>query len=216
MNAAASDPVDILAVRGNAIEEFLGDAARLRLAVFREWPYLYVGDEASEGKYLETYRQHGESLFVVARAGGEVVGISTGMPLRGETGEVQEPFVAAGIDPARVFYFGESVLLPGWRGRGIGVRFFEERERHARGLAGVENAACCAVDRPAGHRARPPGYVALDAFWAKRGFVKTALRTEFTWKEIGEDTASAKSLTFWMKALDGGAQSCQKVDASVA
>jgi hypothetical protein len=44
-------------------------------------------------------------------------------------------------------------------------------------------------------------YVPLDSFWAKRGFAKTALRTGFTWQEIGEAEASLKQLTFWMKAI---------------
>ena len=76
MSALLSDPVEIVVVRGDAIDPFLGDAARLRRVVFREWPYLYEGDEASEGAYLQTYRDHPDSLFVVARAGGEVVGLA--------------------------------------------------------------------------------------------------------------------------------------------
>ncbi len=42
---------------------------------------------------------------------------------------------ANGYDPAEVFYLGESVLLSEYCGRGIGVRFFEQREAHARALA---------------------------------------------------------------------------------
>lgn len=186
---------------GAAIQPFIPDAARLRITVFREWPYLYEGDDASERDYLLTYSGNPDSLFVVARAGDEVIGLSTGIPLRHETEEVKAPFLSAGVDPATVFYFGESVLLPAWRSRGIGVKFFRERERYARSLPGIRQAAFCAVDRPADHPARPAGYVPLDAFWAKRGFAKTGFRTCFTWKEIGEAEASPKPLTFWMKAI---------------
>lgn len=194
-------PVDVFTVRGAAIGPFIPDAARLRIAVFRDWPYLYEGDDVYERDYLRTYSDNPDSLFVIARAGGEVIGLSTGIPLQAETEEVKAPFLAEGIDPATVFYFGESVLLPDWRGRGLGVRFFEERERYARSLPGIRHAAFCAVDRPAAHPARPADYVPLDLFWAKRGFGKTALRTGFTWKEIGEAEASLKQLTFWMKAI---------------
>ncbi|MES2470320.1 MAG: GNAT family N-acetyltransferase [Verrucomicrobiota bacterium] len=194
-------PVDVFTVRGAAIGPFIPDAARLRIAVFREWPYLYEGDDAYEREYLRTYRDNPDSLFVIARAGGEVIGLSTGIPLQAETEEVKGPFLAAGIDPATVFYFGESMLLPDWRGRGLGVKFFEERKRYARSLPGIRHAAFCAVDRPADHPARPADYVPLDSFWVHRGFAKTALRTGFTWKEIGEVEASPKQLTFWMKAL---------------
>ena len=194
-------PVDVFTVRGAAIGPFIPDAARLRIAVFRDWPYLYEGDDAYEREYLRTYRDNPDSFFVVARVAGEVIGISTGIPLQAETEEVKAPFLVAGIDPASIFYLSESVLLPDWRGRGLGLRFFEERERYARSLPGIRHAAFCAVDRPADHPARPADYMPLDSFWVKRGFAKTALRTGFTWKEIGEAEASPKQLTFWMKAL---------------
>ena len=194
-------PVDVFTVRGAAIGPFIPDAARLRIAVFRYWPYLYEGDDAYEREYLRTYRDNPDSFFVVARVAGEVIGISTGIPLQAETEEVKAPFLVAGIDPASIFYLSESVLLPDWRGRGLGLRFFEERERYARSLPGIRHAAFCAVDRPADHPAHPADYMPLDSFWVKRGFAKTALRTGFTWKEIGEAEASPKQLTFWMKAL---------------
>ena len=186
---------------GSAIQPFIPDAARLRLAVFREWPYLYEGDDPYERDYLRTYSEHPASLFVVAKAAGAVVGISTGIPLTAETEEVKAPFLTAAIDPASVFYLGESVLQPEWRGQGIGVSFFKEREGYARSLPGIRHAAFCAVDRSLDHPARPAAYVPLDRFWTKRGFTKTTLRTEFTWKEIGEAEASPKGLTFWLKVI---------------
>jgi GNAT superfamily N-acetyltransferase len=65
----------------------------------------------------------------------------------------------------RLFYFGESVLLPEYRGHGIGHAFFDPRERPpARGAS----AACfAAVMRAPDHPARPAGYRPLDAFWHK-------------------------------------------------
>ena len=85
-------PVHVFTVRGAAIGPFIPDAARLRIAVFREWPYLYEGDDAYEREYLRTYRDNPDSLFVIARAGGEVIGLSTGIPLQAETEEVKAPF----------------------------------------------------------------------------------------------------------------------------
>lgn len=188
---------------GAALGPFIPDAARLRMAVFREWPYLYDGDDAYEQEYLRTYSRHPHSVFVVARAGDRVVGISTGTPLSAETPGIVSTFSEAGLDPGKLFYFGESVLLPEWRGRGIGVAFFREREQWARSVPGIFGAVFCAVDRPAQHPARPLDYVPLDEFWKKRGFLKTRLRTEFEWKETGEPAPSPKSLTFWMKYWDG-------------
>ena len=191
----------IRSVSGADILPHIDDAARLRIAVFREYPYLYEGDMKYERRYLRTYSGARDSLFVLALDGDRVVGVSTGVPMGQETAEVLEPFQSAGIDPSGVFYFGESVLLPEYRGLGIGVRFFEERERYARGLPGITLAAFCAVDRPADHPMRPADFVPLDRFWEKRGFRKSTLRTEFSWKETGEARESAKPLTFWLKSL---------------
>ncbi|MHB8763693.1 MAG: GNAT family N-acetyltransferase [Deferrisomatales bacterium] len=186
---------------GPAVARYLPDVARLRLAVFREWPYLYDGDPAYEEAYLRTYTASPRSTVVVALDRGRVVGASTGVPLADETAEVQRPFLAAGIDPAPIFYCGESVLLGAYRGRRLGVRFFEEREAHARAL-GLGVSAFCGVDRWADDPRRPPDYVPLDAFWRRRGYEKhPELRTTISWKELGEAAESPKPMVFWVKRL---------------
>ena len=201
MSAAAS-AVTLTSVHGPDILPWLDAAARLRISVFHEWPYLYEGTMEHERDYLRTYAEAPDALMVLARdADGRVVGVSTGVPLVREPESMQAVFQDAGIPPEQVFYFGESVLEPSWRGRGIGVRFFEERERGARALPGIRVAAFCAVDRRPDDPRRPADYVPLDAFWTRRGFTRSGLRTSFTWLEIGEPEPSPKSLTFWTKTL---------------
>jgi GNAT superfamily N-acetyltransferase len=100
-----------------------------------------------------------------------------------------------------VFYFGESVLLKAYRGRGLGVRLFEEREAHARSL-GARYTVFCAVQRPADHPRRPPGYVALDAFWNRRGYRRhPSLHTAFRWRDVDEPAETSKTMAFWFKEL---------------
>jgi GNAT superfamily N-acetyltransferase len=94
------------------------------------------------------------------------------------------------------------VLLPEYRGRGLGVRFFEEREAHARRLGRFEKICFCAVERPADHPRRPAGYVPLDAFWQRRGYRQQPdLRTSFVWQDLDEAHESPKPMVFWMKSL---------------
>ena len=57
-----------------------------------------------------------EGGLLVAEAGGRIVGASTALPLSAAEPELQAPFRAAGHDVARVYYYGESVLQPEWRG----------------------------------------------------------------------------------------------------
>jgi len=197
-----SSTIAIIPVTGAALDQHIPDLARLRIQVFRDWPYLYAGDPAYEADYLSTYRDAPGSVVVLALDAGEVVGAATALPLSSETAALQAPFLTVGIDPAGVFYLGESVLLPAYRGRGIGVRFFAEREAHARRLQGSQLRwfAFCAVARAADDPRRPPGYVPLDRFWGRRGSTcRPDLRTSFSWQELGEAAQSPKPMLFWLK-----------------
>ncbi|MFV3405635.1 GNAT family acetyltransferase [Pseudomonas sp. NY15463] len=194
--------MQIRLLHGAAIAPYIDDLARLRLTVFREFPYLYDGDEAYEAEYLSTYARSGRSLVVLALDGEQVVGASTCLPLADESPEFQQPFLAQGRDPATVYYFGESVLLPAYRGRGLGVRFFIERESYAHKLAEFDYCAFCAVERPAGHPRRPEDYKPLHGFWRNRGFLhEPSLRTAYSWRDLDEPEQSPKIMSFWLKAL---------------
>jgi GNAT superfamily N-acetyltransferase len=189
---------------GAALLPWLGDIARLRLRVFRDWPYLYDGDADSERRYLQTYVDVPGAMVAICRDGDHVVGASTALPLAAETAEITAPFRAQGIDVSRILYCGESVLDPRYRGRGIGVRFFDERERHARALAGIDTMVFCGVQRADDDPRRPADYEPLDAFWRRRGFQpRPDLRCTITWREIDEAAESPKPMMFWIKSLAG-------------
>lgn len=188
---------------GRAIAPYIDDLARLRIQVFRDFPYLYDGEMEYEAAYVATYANSPDSLFVLAIDGDAVVGTSTGIPMRDETEAFKAPFIAQGYDPDGIFYFGESVLLPAYRGSGLGVRFFEEREAYARKNGEFASCCFCAVERAKDHPLRPKDYQPLDAFWNKRGFVhKPELRTVYSWRDIGDTCETNKPMSFWVKDLD--------------
>jgi len=56
--------VRVQAMPGAAIGAHVGDIAALRIAVFREWPYLYDGDVDYEASYLSTYMRSPDSVVV--------------------------------------------------------------------------------------------------------------------------------------------------------
>ena len=199
--------MEIRTVLGSALAPWLDEVATLRTIVFRDYPYLYDGSSAFEREYLSIYRDCPDSvtLLVIDEDGDDetVVGASTGLPLAAADAAFRAPFETAGIEPGRVFYFGESVLLPDYRGRGIGHGFFDLREDHARTL-GLPVTSFCAVDRPADDPKRPPDYRPLDAFWTGRGYVKRPdLKAVFDWKEIGDPEERPHALTFWLRELRG-------------
>lgn len=192
----------IESLRGQDIARHLDALAAMRCSVFREWPYLYAGSAAYEADYLKVYVDCPRALCVLVWDGPHCVGASTAIPLSEAPLDMQQPFIDAGMAVAHIDYFGESVLLPAYRGRGLGVRFFELREAHAREL-GLTECAFCAVERPPAHPLKPANHVPNDAFWQRRGYQRQArLRTNLSWPDIGESASSAKPMTFWMRTLD--------------
>lgn len=184
---------------GAAVTPHLPAVAALRIAVFRDWPYCYAGSADYETHYLATYARSPRSLFVLAFDGDDVVGASTAVPLADEVAAFREPFAGRGIDPAQVFYFGESVLLPAWRGRGLGHAFFDAREARAREL-GLPVTAFCAVERDAGDPRRPPAHRDNDAFWRKRGYRRQDdMFCELEWQETGAPSPQMHRLRFWLR-----------------
>ncbi|MCE8027825.1 GNAT family N-acetyltransferase [Halomonas daqingensis] len=188
-------------LKGSAIEPRLDELAHLRITVFRDYPYLYDGSFAYEADYLRRYAECPDSLFVLAEDGDALVGAATGMPLAKDVAEFRAPFEQAGFDVNSVFYYGESVLLPSYRGRGIGKAFLAKRERHAT-ERGFTTVAFCAVERPDDHPLKPAGYVPLHGFWRSQGYERhPELATTFRWKDIGEPTETDKPMVFWLKSL---------------
>ncbi len=184
---------------GPELEPHLDALGTLRITVFREYPYFYDGSLEYERDYLRVYLRSKGSLVVLAFDGDRVVGATTCLPMLDEGPEFQAAFVKAGYDLSTICYFGESILLPQYRGQGIGKAFFTRREAHVQAL-GLKLSTFCAVDRPADHPLRTTGYRPLDDFWRSLGYTKRSeLQATFEWKEIGEEIGSPKTLTFWTK-----------------
>jgi GNAT superfamily N-acetyltransferase len=189
-------------LRGRTIASHVSDLARLRIEVFRDYPYLYDGDDDYERKYLQTYLDSPRSLAVLVYDGTELIGASTGLPMQDETAEFRRPFVERGYDIGKIFYCGESVLRKAYRGRGIYKHLFRARERHAAGLADIELCTFCGVRRAPDHPLCPADHVPLDAIWQRFGYTEhPELETQYVWKDLDAAEPSAKTMRFWIKRL---------------
>lgn len=193
--------LDIRPLVGVDLEAALDDVARLRIAVFAEWPYLYAGSFEYEQRYLQSYRENPGAVLVGAFDAGRLVGAATGTPMEEHASDFSEPFKAAGLPLEDIFYCAESVLLPDYRGQGAGHHFFDHREAKARAL-GRKYSAFCGVIRPEDHPSRPESYRPLDGFWRKRGYEKLeGAIARFSWTDHGESEQTEKPLQFWIKEL---------------
>jgi GNAT superfamily N-acetyltransferase len=188
--------------QGKDIESVFDDLAHLRIAVFKAYPYLYEGSMNYEKDYLKTYTLSERSLLYAVYHEGHMVGATTCLPLSDETEEVKEPFQKANFDLDTIFYFGESILLPEFRGLGLGHRFFDARENHARRFGSFKTTCFCAVLRPENHALKPENYRPLDTFWTKRGYKKEpSFQSQFDWLDIGETISTLKPMVYWMRSL---------------
>lgn len=194
--------LDFKSFLGSDIQSVFEPLAKLRITVFRDFPYLYEGTLEYEKDYLKTYAAAPRAYLFAAFEGAQMIGATTCIPLSDETEEVQAPFLAAGIPLEEVFYFGESILLPKYRGLGLGHRFFDAREAHAAQFGTYRITSFCAVDRPVDHPLRPAGYRPLDEFWIKRGYQKAPeLQTEFSWPDLGAPDSTPKTMIYWTRPL---------------
>ncbi len=187
---------------GAAVRAAIPELARLRVAVFRDWPYLYDGTINYETAYLRRFAASKDAIVVAAYDGDSIVGVATGAPLSDHAEAFASAFTERGLDIDRIFYCGESVLLSDYRGRGLGHAFFDGRETHARALSRFTHITFCGVVRPDDHTLKPADYRPLDTFWMKRGYARAeGLTTKFAWKDVGQPGETEKLMQFWMKAL---------------
>jgi GNAT superfamily N-acetyltransferase len=189
-------------VRGSQMSLYLKQIGELRIKVFREFPYLYDGSAEYEQEYLQKYVDSDESIAALIFDDDRLVGASTGIPLQDEDEDFKKPFMVQNYDLEKIFYCGESILLPDYRGLGIYSHFFSEREDHARTLGKFDLITFCAVNRDKAHPLRPENYAPLDPVWRKYGFEQQAeLRAYFPWKDINKSKETKKEMIFWTKEL---------------
>ena len=193
---------EVVRLKGADIASVFDELAALRIAVFRDYPYLYEGTPAYEKEYLRIYSESERSFLAAVYHQGTLVGATTCLPLAEETEELKKPFLENGSDPTHIFYFGESIILKEHRGRGFGHLFFDEREAHARSFGTYTHTCFCSVDRGTSHPLRPADYRSNESFWSKRGYQgMPTLQATMEWPDSGETHSTSKPMIFWMKEI---------------
>ena len=194
--------VEVRLLTRSEAEARLNEMASLRINVFKDFPYIYDGSLDYEVKYLSRYLKAENAQFIAAlNQQNQLVGLATCLPLSEEDNFVQKPFLDASLNLEEIFYFGESVLLPQYRGNGVGHKFFDLRELVAQNY-GSKYTYFCVVNRSEQHPLRPLEYRPLDAFWKSRGYSKIEnLKSYFKWKDLDESEETPKEMIYWKRSL---------------
>lgn len=184
---------------GSEIESVLNELAGLRIQTFFEYPYLYEGSLDYEKKYLNRYLKSAKSFFFGLWDKDQLIGATTGLPLTDEDPAFQKPFLDQKKNINEIFYFGESLLLPTYRGQKLGHLFFNEREAFAVEKNQFSTTCFCSVIRPDNHPLKPDNYRPHNQFWTSRGYQKNQMLAQLDWQDRNETSESSKSLEFWTK-----------------
>lgn len=194
--------IHVRAFVGPALRTYLHSIAKLRTDVFRDYPYMEEPDLNRETLELRKYIASKESIGVLIFDNTTLVGVSLGIPLSLERDAIRKPFLDNLSDISSYFYFGESALLKQYRNRGIGHHFFDVREAHVKQFKKYKHICFFDPIRPEVESFKPVDYLPLHDFWRKRGYVHYPdLQCHVIWKEVHEEEATEKPLTFWIKDL---------------
>lgn len=186
---------------GQAVIPYLLEIARLRITIFREYPYLYKGTEDIETKYLQAYAETSDGCVFVIRDGETVIGAVTGVPLSGEPAAFTAPFADGPYPLATIYYLGEILFLPGYRGQGLGTQLLKEFEDHVRSLGRYRYLACATIVRPEDHPLRPSAYHPIDGLLIRAGLIKhPELHVTLPWPDL-DGAITDNVMEFWMKEL---------------
>ena len=90
--------LDVRPLTGADLDRRLPDVARLRITVFRAYPYLYDGDFDYEHRYLQSYRESRGAILVGAFDGDTMVGAATGTPMEDHADDFATAFAVALVD----------------------------------------------------------------------------------------------------------------------
>ena len=191
---------------GNEGAHLIGIVSDMRITYFREFPYMYKGNLEYEKEYISELTSHKKSMIVTASINSKIVGISTALPLTSDADilkEVYNLFEKKSYAPKEIYYYGEVIVLPSYRRKGIANQLYHLHEQQA--LKWKYKYACLAVVvRDKDDPRKPNQYLSTDIIWPKLGFKKENIYFNYHWPTVlsdGQVKDVQNTMVFWTKKI---------------
>jgi GNAT superfamily N-acetyltransferase len=189
---------------GSTAEPYIKELGTWRLKYFKAFPYLYEGTIENEVNYGQTYTHNDQAFILIVKYKEDIIAISTGIPLEAPSMQkVSTLFQKDGFTPASVFYFGELIVSPEYRGKKIASKIIRMQESYAK-TSGFSTACFMTVQREKDHPLRPQNYQTPEGRWKHWGYQKTNIEAEFEYNTLTSPEAAKpqkNKMSFWTKRL---------------
>lgn len=195
--------------KGAEAAPYIRPLSEMRLKVFCEFPFLYVGNMEDDLAYTQMFSTSSQGMLVVAFEGDTIVGIRSGMPVKSEkAGPLDEgkcrQLEAHGIKAEEYYYCGEIIVEPAFRKKGIATQLMRKFIEEVKALGFPGMIAILSI-RPSHHPLRPQIYFEGGTFLSKYGFIKSPVVFTAQYPTRQPDGTVKKQqnkLACWIKELD--------------
>ncbi len=116
---------------------------------------------------------------------------------------MKEIFNKQKTDTEKYYYYGEIIILPEFRGKGLATKLYFAQDKVLKEW-GFEHACILTVIRENDHPLRPKHYNSPDNIWKHLGFFQTGHKANFHWPTIQPDGSSndaSNTLELWSKKI---------------
>ena len=194
--------IHIRSFSGASIRPYIHSLAKLRSEVLRDYPYFEEPDLNANTQYLKSVTLSKEAIAVLIFDNTTLVGASLGYPLELESPSLQQPFKDRHLEISSYYFFGESLLLKPYKGRGIGHHFFDAREAHVTHFPSFKHICFCVPIHTDSETNKQQDFVPLHDFWRKRGYIHhPEMQTLVLRRKIGDKHPGESKMSFWIKDL---------------
>jgi ribosomal protein S18 acetylase RimI-like enzyme len=197
----------ILLLVGLQLASMVTTISDWRVKNFKEYPYLYEGNNDYEKAYTKSYIDSLKSAVIVAYDEDEkLAGFLTCLPLIDDEeflSTAKPVFLNAQLDPEKFYYCGEVIIEGNYRKQGIARKLFAKFEEHAKEL-GYDNGCFVTIEHPENHPLKPKDYEDPSIVWHHFGYEKTDIVVTAVYPTIDGNGFSDKEnkLVFWIKKIE--------------